>query len=99
MTLIPPTPFRNLLLRSLQQETIERLAPALNLVSLSVRTEIEAPGRSINAVYFFETALASTVARAGTEEVEVCITGRDGINGLALVNGAESSPFECFIQV
>jgi CRP-like cAMP-binding protein len=99
MTLNPPTPFRNLLLRSLPQEAVAKLAPFLHFVSLGVREAIEAPGQRIESVYFFETALASTVARAGTEEVEVCITGRDGINGLALVNGTDRSPFECFIQV
>lgn len=93
-----PLSFRNLLLNSLQAETLARLYPLLQRVSLSVRDPIEAPGQPIETLYFFETALASTVARAGDEEVEVGICGRDGMSGLAIVNGADRSPFSCFIQ-
>jgi CRP-like cAMP-binding protein len=88
----------NLLLRSLGPDSYGRLAPHLERVHLDVRTPVERPGAPTEFVYFYETAIGSTVARAGDEEVEIGLCGREGSNGIALINGSVKPSFETFIQ-
>lgn len=97
MTQSPPSQ-RNLLLRSLGPDSFSRLAPHLQRVHLDVRMTVERPGSETEFIYFYETAIGSTIARAGSEEVEIGLCGREGSNGIALVNGSASPSFETFIQ-
>lgn len=97
MTLITSRP-RNLLLRSLSAESYDRLAGSLEWVALDVRTPLERVGERVEFVHFYETAIGSTVARAGAEEVEVGLCGREGSNGISLVNGIATASFDTFVQ-
>src|SRR5438045_9797103 len=90
---------RNLLLRALSTETFERLEPHLQRVDLTLKHPVETPGEPIETVYFCETCIASRIATAGEERIEVGITGREGITGLPVLHHASSSSIESFIQV
>jgi CRP-like cAMP-binding protein len=71
-------------------------------VSVATRVVLERPNQPIEHVYFYETALGSTVARSGespSDAIEVGVCGREGMSGVALVNQAGSSPFSTFIQI
>lgn len=60
---------------------------------------LEAPDTSISHVYFPLSAVSSIVTGFGAERIEVGLIGRDGMTGLSVLLGAESSPLECFIQI
>src|SRR5436305_12409889 len=90
---------RNLLLRALSAETFERLEPRLQRVDLKLKHPIETPGAPIETVYCCETCIASRIARAGEEQIEVGIIGREGMTGLLVLHHASSSSIESFIQV
>lgn len=89
---------RNLLLRSLGADSLGRMTPHLETVHLDVRTPVEVPGVRTEFVYFYETAISSTIARAGVEEVEIGLCGREGSSGTALINGSSTPSFETFVQ-
>jgi CRP-like cAMP-binding protein len=61
---------------------------------------LEPAGGPIEHVYFIEDGVASVVAQSkGNPEIEVGITGLEGMTGLALVEADDRSPFETFVQV
>ncbi len=94
--------YQNLLLRSFSAELLAKVEPCLTRVSLATREVLERPNEPIEYVYFFETALGSTVARHSdnaTDAIEVGICGVEGVSGVSLINQAESSPFSSFVQI
>lgn len=61
---------------------------------------IERPNRRIDAVYFMETGIASVVAiQSEAIQVEVGLVGPEGMTGLAVILGADQSPYSTYIQV
>jgi len=91
---------RNALLRKLHPADFDRLAPHLKRVMLDVRKVLEKPNAPIDTVYFPEAGLASIVARiSGSRDIEVGITGRDGMTGTAVVLGCAQSPHSTFMQM
>lgn len=89
----------NLLLLGLLPEDRALLGP-LELVDLELRQKLEHAGTALERVYLPETALVSVVSHIeGSKDVEVGIIGREGMTGLALVQGDSQSPFECYVQV
>jgi CRP-like cAMP-binding protein len=90
---------RNLILASLSPDAFARLTPRLSLVRLESRQEIEAPRTSIGHVYFYETCVASTIVRVGSEEVEAQIVGREGASGMAFLHDAVYPSLSSFIQI
>ena len=95
-------PYNNLLLRSFSAELLARVEPHLTRVSVAIREVLERPNEPIENVYFYETALGSTVARShdgAADAIEVGVCGRDGISGVALITQAGSSPFSTFVQI
>ena len=68
-------------------------------VTLEVRFPIETPNVPIDYVYFIEDGIASTVGTLNDErEIEVGITGREGMTGTAVVLGAGQTPYSTYIQ-
>jgi CRP-like cAMP-binding protein len=91
-------PIQNLLLLRLSPEELERLGPREH-VTLGLRAPLEAPNQPIQFVYFMEEGMASVVAELpGRGAIEVGVIGREGMTGLALVQGDSQSPFETFVQ-
>jgi hypothetical protein len=74
---------RNLLLAALSPDDLRSIEPHLSSVRLDRRIVVEAPNRSIDHVYFIETAIASVVATDGKDErIEVGLIGCEGMSGV-----------------
>lgn len=78
---------------------MERLGPLLEPVALPVRKVLEAADEPIAHLYFPSSAVSSVIAGAGEERIEVGLIGRDGMTGINVVLGADSTPHECFVQI
>jgi CRP-like cAMP-binding protein len=78
---------------------LARLRPKLEPVALTFRQVLYRSHAPIPAVYFLEAGLVSLVARLERGgAIEVGMIGREGIVGLALALGADSSPNEAMVQ-
>src|SRR5262245_61909529 len=95
------TGLRNRLLRSLSEADFALLQPHLVPTKLDFRKRLQSSNRTVSAVYFVESGLASVVAVATGDhrQAEIGIVGREGMTGLAVVQGASRSPWEIFMQV
>jgi CRP-like cAMP-binding protein len=73
----------------------------LEPVELKFRQQLERANRRIGSVYFIEAGLASVIATGVCErqQAEICIVGREGMIGLAVVLGMERSANDTFMQV
>ena len=91
--------FRNQLLASLPEHGLDRLRPHLESASLPVRQMLERPNQRIEHIFFPISAITSVVTGSGDDRMEVGLIGRDGMTGVSVVLGAESSPHECFVQI
>jgi CRP-like cAMP-binding protein len=95
-----PGPLRNRLLAALPTTELDAIRPHLEPVELQQRQLIYDPETSIGHIYFPETAvvsLVSTLARGGT--VEVGTAGREGMVGLPVFLGGDTSSLKVFAQV
>lgn len=91
--------YQNFILRSLSKSDLALLQPSIERVTLEVRFAIEMPNVQIEYVYFIEDGIASTVGTLNDDrEIEVAITGREGMTGSAIVLGGRQSPFSTYIQ-
>jgi CRP-like cAMP-binding protein len=77
------------------------LASSLQPVKLKLRQQLEIANRNIDRAYFIESGLASAVATGGRKPsgVEVCIIGREGVTGVAVLLGLERSSTSTLVQV
>jgi CRP-like cAMP-binding protein len=91
---------RNLLLRSLPIEELERLSPLLHKVPLTPRRFLQHAGLPIEHLFFIEDGLVSVLAKIDERNaVEVGLIGRDGAVGSIVVLGADTAAFSHFVQV
>lgn len=92
-------PFRNHLLCSLNQQSLDRLQPALREVEFEVRTTLHPAGMPISTVYFPESGWASMIATLEDGDgAEVGLIGREGVVGLPVVLGADADGLEAMVQ-
>ena len=90
---------RNRLLAALPPDDFALLAPALRPVDLELRQVLHEPGQPIAAVHFPEGGMVSMIAALEDGAMqEVGLIGREGVVGLAVVLGADSSPLEALVQ-
>jgi CRP-like cAMP-binding protein len=90
---------RNQLLTALPPELLSRLLPRLRLISLTTRDSLMVPDAPIEAAYFVESGFVSLVTSVedGTQ-AEVGLIGREGMVGLPLITGVDTSFVEAFVQ-
>lgn len=94
------TSLHNQLLARLAAEDFSLLAPSLEPVVLAPGRDLERANIPIEYAYFLETGIISIVATAPSgRKVEVGILGFEGMTGLAVVLGDDSSPNETFVQI
>jgi CRP-like cAMP-binding protein len=91
--------FRNQLLTVLPTAELDFLSASLKPVSLPRRTQIEAPNRPIEHVYFLESGIISIVAVAPGSEIEVGVIGREGASGLSIIHSDDRGPYSAYMQV
>jgi CRP-like cAMP-binding protein len=91
----------NALLAALPAEELALLQRHLEPVALKFREQLEAANRTIRHAYFLETGMASIIAvgRGPRKQSEVAMVGAEGMTGLAVVLGADHSPYEVVMQV
>ena len=93
-------PVGNHLLAALPPEAYEQLVPDLQPVTFSLGEVIYESGGSLGYVYFPTTSLVSllyTMANGSTAEMG--LTGNDGVVGIALFLGGDTTPNRAVVQI
>lgn len=81
-------------------DDFELLNPHLQGVDLPVRIVLEEPNTPFEWAYFPEPSLASVVAiTTKGEKIEVGLFGPEGMSATSILQGADRSPLETFMQV
>lgn len=94
-----PSAVRNHLLAALPSAVLAQLLPRMQPVTLELRAVLYAAEASIEAVYFVEAGWASLLMHLEDGlSAEVGLVGREGMAGLPLVFGVETSDVEALVQ-
>jgi CRP-like cAMP-binding protein len=93
------SPKQNHLLAALPATDYERLLPDMELVPLPLGWPVYESGGHLGYVYFPTTSIVSLlyVMESGAS-AEIAITGNDGLVGIALFMGGESTPNRAVVQ-
>jgi CRP-like cAMP-binding protein len=97
----PPThsPRQNHLLAALPEADYERIATHLELVSLKLGDVLYEPDVSLRHVYFPTTAIVSLLyVMEDGASAEIAIVGNEGILGVSLFMGGDTTPSRAVIQ-
>jgi CRP-like cAMP-binding protein len=90
----------NLLLSVLPETERRRIASYCEIVTLEPHATLYEPDEPIPYVYFLESGVLSSVVHAYSgEAVEVALIGREGMAGLPLVFGVETSAMQILVQM
>ena len=94
-----PTPQQNHLLAELSAEVQSRLFPHLELMPLPLGKVLYESGDTLRHVYFPTNAIVSLlyVMESGAS-AEISVVGNDGLIGIALFMGGESTPSRGIVQ-
>jgi CRP-like cAMP-binding protein len=95
----PHTPKQNHLLDALPAEDYARLLPDLELISMPLGWAVYESGGQLNYLYFPTSSIVSLlyVMESG-ESAEIAITGNEGLIGISLFMGGESTPSRAVVQ-
>ena len=90
---------QNHLLAAMSPEVRERLRPSLELVELPLGKVLYEPGDTMRYVYFPTDAIVSMLnVMENGASAEIAVVGNDGIIGIALFMGGESTPSRAVVQ-
>lgn len=93
------TPRQNHLLANLPDDSWERLHPRLELVPMPLGHVLYESGRELHHVYFPTTCIVSLLyVMEDGSSAEIAIVGNDGIVGVALFMGGETTPSRGIVQ-
>ena len=97
--LSPHTPKQNHLLAALPAADYVRLAPHLELTPMPLGWAVYESGGHLSYLYFPTTSIVSLlyVMESGAS-AEIAITGNEGLVGIALFMGGESTPSRAVVQ-
>jgi CRP-like cAMP-binding protein len=92
-------PRQNRLLAALSGEERARIDPHLELVRMPLAKVVYEPGSALRDVYFPTDSIVSLlhVLRDGAS-AEISVVGNDGLVGIALLMGGESTPSRAIVQ-
>ncbi len=95
----PQPPRQNHLLAVLPDESYERLLPHLELVSMPLGKVVYESGIQMQHVFFPTTSIVSLlyVVEDGAS-AEIAIVGHEGVVGISLFMGGESTPSRAVVQ-
>ena len=95
----PHTPRQNHLLAALPAADYERLAPDLELIPMPLGWAVYESGGKLGYVYFPTTSIVSLlyVMESGAS-AEIAIAGNEGLVGISLFMGGESTPSRAVVQ-
>lgn len=96
---IPHNPLQNHLLAALPQAEFDRLSLHLELVEMPLGQALYEAGGTLNYVYFPTTSIVSLlyVLESGAS-AEIAIVGHEGILGISLFMGGETTPSRAVVQ-
>lgn len=90
---------RNYLLAALQPAERERLVPHLERVQLSLGAVLYEPGVMLRHVYFPADSIVSLLyVMADGASAEIAVVGNDGVIGISLFMGGETTPSRAVVQ-
>jgi CRP-like cAMP-binding protein len=90
---------QNRLLAALPEPDIARLEPHLKLVSMPLGTALYEPGIMLKQVYFPTTSIVSLLyVMADGASAEIAVVGNEGVIGVSLFMGGESTPSRAVVQ-
>jgi CRP-like cAMP-binding protein len=101
MTDLPPRPLPrdNLLLAALHEEVQDRLFPYLEAVPLSLGMVLYESGDTLRHVYFPTDSIVSLLyVMEDGASAEISVVGKEGLVGVALFMGGESTPSRAIVQ-
>jgi len=95
----PHSPKQNHILAALPAEDYARLLPDLELIPMPLGWAVYESGGSLGYLYFPTTAIVSLlyVMESGAS-AEIAITGNEGMVGISLFMGGESTPSRAVVQ-
>ena len=95
----PHSPLQNHLLAALPPEDYARLAPDLELIPMPLGWAVYESGGHLGYLYFPTTSIISLlyVMESGAS-AEIAITGNEGLVGISLFMGGESTPSRAVVQ-
>lgn len=97
---IDPSCVRNRLLAALPPDVLAGLLPKLTPVALSMRQFLYHSDRTMDAVYFVKSGMVSLVATLEDGmQAEVGLIGAEGMLGVSLASGAETSFVDSMVQM
>jgi len=95
----PDSPQENLLLAALPPEDYQALLPALERVPMPLGHAVYESGAAQGYVYFPTSSIVSLLyVLADGSTAEIAVTGRDGLVGIALFMGGETTPSRAVVQ-
>jgi CRP-like cAMP-binding protein len=89
----------NRILASLSRKDRDLLERDLEAIDLPVRRPLVQRHRRVEHVYFMDSGIASIVADAGGQPIEIGIIGREGFSSVGVVMGSDRSEHDVFMQV
>ena len=90
---------RNTLLASLPEDVWQRLLPELETVELPLGHVIYESGVALSHVYFPTTAIVSLLyVLENGSSAEIALVGNEGLVGISLIMGGESTPSRAVVQ-
>jgi CRP-like cAMP-binding protein len=94
-----PKPQQNHLLAALHRDVLERLIPDLELVEMPLGMVLYESGDTLRHVYFPTDSIVSLlyVMESGAS-AEISVVGNDGVIGVALFMGGESTTSRAIVQ-
>ncbi len=96
---VTPDPNQNHLLATLPQDDWERWKPELEAVDLPLGYVLYESGSSQSHVYFPTTAIISLLyVMENGASAEIAVVGNEGIVGISLFMGGESTPSRAVVQ-
>jgi len=96
---VPPTPKDNRLLAALPEATYKALLPSLRPVALPLGLAVYESGGAQGYVYFPTSSIVSLLyVLADGSSAEIAVTGNEGLVGIALFMGGETTPSRAVVQ-
>jgi len=96
---VPPDPMLNHLLASLPDAEWQRWRPQLEPVDLPLGQVLYESGRTLSHVVFPTTAIVSLLyVMENGASAEIAVVGNEGIVGISLFMGGESTPSRAVVQ-
>ncbi len=95
----PHNPLQNLLLAALPMADYQRLLPNLELIPLPLGWAVYESGHDLSYVYLPTTSIISLLyVMEDGSSAEIAIVGNDGLVGIALFMGGDTTPSRAVVQ-